>query len=83
MERTAVKAYHEDLCRLSPAALASYSLEQCWGEYVAGGLGRWIWFLPILDSMCPPKMTQYFNDQVQAFIVDHQVTADNSPMPRV
>ena len=27
-------------------------------------LHRWMWMLPVLATMCPPKMTQYFHDQV-------------------
>ena len=78
-----MKAYHEELCRLSPMARESYGLEACWSEYVAGGAGRWLWFLPVLAAMCPPKMAQYFHDQVQAFVADHGITPENAPMPRV
>jgi aminoglycoside phosphotransferase (APT) family kinase protein len=52
-------------------------------EYVQGGVGRWMWLLPVLCSMCPPAMVQYFVDQVAAFAADHGITADNIPMPRV
>lgn len=48
-----------------------------------GGAGRWFWFLPILASMCPPKMTQYFHDQVLAFVRYHNIEPGTCPMPRV
>jgi len=62
---------------------ATYSYAQCKEDFVAGGTGRWLWFMPVLDSMCPDKMTQYFHDQTAAFLKDHGVTPENVPMPRV
>ena len=53
-----------------------------WAEYVEGGLGWWLWFLPRLLSICPPAAAQYFHNQVLAFVVDHGVTLDSVPMMR-
>jgi hypothetical protein len=39
--------------------------------------------LQVLCGMCPPKMVQYFHDQVLAFLLDHHVTAADIVMPRV
>lgn len=61
----------------------SYSYEDCKKQFAEGGAQRWIWFLPLLSSMCPDMMTQYFQDQVSAFLVDHDLTKDNIGCPRV
>jgi hypothetical protein len=82
-ERAAVAAYYAQLCELAPAAAAELSAEACWAEYVAGGVGRWMWLLPLLADMCPAPMARYFHDQVAAFIKDHSVDPANVPMPRV
>jgi hypothetical protein len=78
-----IDCYYEKLCSLNGNVAATMTKEQCRQEYVEGGLGRWLWFLPVLNSMCPPKMTQYFHDQVLAFLNDHGITSANVPMPRV
>ena len=78
-----IDGYYEKLCSLNVEVAATMTKKQCREEYVAGGLGRWLWFLPVLNSMCPPKMTQYFHDQVLAFLNDHGITPANVPMPRV
>jgi len=62
---------------------STYSYAQCKADYVAGGTGRWLWFVPVLATMCPDKMTQYFHDQTLQFLLDHGVTPENVPMPRV
>lgn len=62
---------------------ASYTYEHCQRDFVAGGVGRWVWMLALLSGMCPDVMVQYFHDQVLHFIVDHGVTPETMPMPRV
>jgi thiamine kinase-like enzyme len=62
---------------------ARYTLAQCEADYVAGGVGRWVWLLALLSGMCPDVMTQFFHDQVLAFMVDHGVTPESIAMPRV
>jgi hypothetical protein len=32
-------------------------------EYVRGGMGRWVWFLPLLVDICPPKVAQVGNNR--------------------
>mmetsp|Transcript_4397 Transcript_4397/g.15267 ORF Transcript_4397/g.15267 Transcript_4397/m.15267 type:complete len:371 (-) Transcript_4397:2410-3522(-) len=81
VERQAVAKYHEALKRNN--AEADLSWEECWAEYVAGGIGRWMWMLPILAAMSPPPVAQYFHDQVLAFIKTHLPDPEQAPMPRV
>jgi hypothetical protein len=81
--RSAVESYYARLVELNPSVADSMSLDDCIAEYVSGGAGRWFWFLPILATMCPPAMTQYFHDQVLAFVRYHNITPQTSPMPRV
>mmetsp|Transcript_25605 Transcript_25605/g.56462 ORF Transcript_25605/g.56462 Transcript_25605/m.56462 type:complete len:393 (+) Transcript_25605:98-1276(+) len=81
-EKEAVRGYYAKLCQMNPAVEASLSWDACWQEYVAGGVGKWCWFLPVLSTMCPPAMMQYFHDQLLAFIVTHGVTPQSIGMPR-
>lgn len=81
--RPAVEAYYARLVTLNPSVADSMTLDDCVSEYVNGGAGRWFWFLPILAAMCPPKMVQYFHDQVLAFVNHHNITPETAPMPRV
>ena len=62
---------------------SSWTLEQCWAEYVSGGLGRWLFFLPYDGWGAHHSVSQYFCDQVLAFIRDHGITPDSVPMPRL
>ena len=64
-------------------SLSEYTFEQCFADYVSGGTERWVWFLGLLGTMCPPPMVQYFHDQLLAFVTDHGVTAETVGMPRV
>ena len=89
-ERELVRAYYDELrsvlCARGLAADANaYTFEACWEEYVAGGAGRWAWFVAYLvhaksDS---PKLGQYFHDQLAAFLRDHVSDPLLTPMPRV
>lgn len=80
IEEAAVRQYFDELRVLNPEVAMSW--EQCWAEYSHGGLGRWLWFVPMLCTCCPPKMGQFFHDQVFAFARGHGFTPDNIPMPR-
>lgn len=80
IERASVEKYYQKLKGLNPSI--EMTMSQCWEEYIAGGLGRWLWFIPLLVDMCPPKMGQFFVDQVTHFIETHGIVADNTPMPR-
>ena len=84
IEKDAVAAYYAELKALNP--LIGMTFEQCWNEYIMGGLGRWLFFLPFdgfSDDKQGQKNSQFFADQVLAFIKDHGVTPDSIPMPRV
>ena len=60
-----------------------FSWEDCKRDYSHGGAERWIWLLPLLAEMCPDKMVQFFHDQLQHFLEDHNLNASNIGMPRV
>ena len=64
-ERRLVESYHRRVvealrARGKEVEAQAFTLDQCWGEYVAGGAGRWIWFVPVLASMMHSKMGQFF-----------------------
>lgn len=67
----------------SAVSAERYSFEQCRRDYIAGGVGRWVWLLGLLANMCPDAMVQFFHDQVLHFMLDHGVTPENIEMPRV
>jgi len=84
VEQQAVQAYYSELTTLNPHIASTMTYAECWAEYVAGGLGRWLFFLPYDGWGAPtPAVSQFFCDQVTAFIKRHGVTPDNVPMPRV
>ena len=83
-ERCLVEEYHIQLCanlQEHGQDTDTYTLETCWEEYVAGGVGRWAWFLPLFMGM--PAMAQFFHDQLAAFLADHVPDPATAPMPRV
>lgn len=86
-ETRALKAYHDELVKHWPQTCDrhsdSYSMDQCHHDYVIGGTERWIWLLLALSASCPPPVTQYFHDQVAAFVLDHDVTSAKVGAPRV
>ena len=94
-ERELVAGYHAELVEAlrkkragegdgeggGEAQAAAFTLEACWAEYVAGGVGRWVWFLPMFWQMTP--VAQFFHDQLAQFLKDHVADPANMPMPRV
>ena len=88
-ERAWVEAYHTELvatlrARGLHAEADAYTPDACFAEYVAGGAGRWAWFVPLLTGMASsPPMAQFFHDQLAAFLHDHVPEASAAPMPRV
>jgi aminoglycoside phosphotransferase (APT) family kinase protein len=85
-ESSLVDVYHttltEELRKLGKEAEADvYTRDVCWNEYVAGGAGRWAWFIPLFRANAP--MCQYFADQLSAFLKDHVKNPEDMPMPRV
>lgn len=88
-EQRLLEAYYTTLVKARSAHdvhsdfAAQYTREQCEHDYVHGGAERWVWLAVLLATMCPDSMTQYFVDQLSAFIADHDITPDNIGMPRV
>lgn len=85
-ERAWVAGYHAELvatlrARGRHAEAEGYTLDACFAEYVAGGAGRWLWFMPLFLGM--PAMLQFFHDQLGAFLHDHVPDPALAPMPRV
>ena len=79
-EERLVRLYFNTLQSLG---VADYTWESCWRDYVAGGAGRFLWFVPVLAEMCPEPMVEYFNAQTLAFCRDHGISASNAVAPRV
>jgi hypothetical protein len=84
-----VREYHaalvDNLAKRDGGSRIDYSWEQCWEDYVAGGVGRWVWLLVYIARMptVPAEAVQYFHDQLLAFVTDHAVTPATVGMPRV
>lgn len=82
------KACEEGLVRdyyatLTAGGVTGYTWEECWSDYKRGGSERWMWLMGLLSQLCPPVMNQFFQDQVAAFLHDHNITPENIGMPRV
>ena len=84
-----VRGYHTELVAVLRGRglqneADAYTFDACFAEHVAGGVGRWVWFVPVLQAMgLPPPMNQFFHDQLAAFLHDHITDPSASPMPRV
>jgi thiamine kinase-like enzyme len=81
-EKELVTAYHAKLSKILEGKGAQSSFEDCWSEYVNGGLGKFMWFLPYLVFKCPPGMAAYFAKKVLDFANDHGITKENIQMLR-
>ena len=79
-EHRLLETYHAELVS---QGVSDYTFETCWSDYVAGGVGRWVWLLCVIVQMAPAPMCKYFGDQLLAFMLDHDVTKSNIVMPRV
>lgn len=77
---TGAGKYSEDASKKVDAA--TYSWEECWHDYIHGGIERWVWLFAYLTGLCPDNMNQYFHDQLDAFMKDHNITAENIGLPR-
>jgi len=86
-EKELVTGYHQELVKVlkdTGKDGVQYSFDDCWAEYVAGGFGRWAWFMAYFSLPSnAANLSQFFHDQVAAFCKDHIPTADDAPMPRV
>ena len=58
------------------------TFEECWHEYVYGGVERWVWLLVICNSLFPKPAGDYFYNQVKDFANDHGVNVERIGMPR-
>jgi hypothetical protein len=86
--------YYNVLIANNPTIKTSFSFEDCYKEYVFGGLERWIWLLVYIANMpsCPTVVVQYFHDVVNQFMLDYataspefnySVNPSSIGMPRV
>lgn len=88
-ERELITCYYDHLVKqlqlhgVSQEVVHDFTFEKCWKEYVQGGAGRWLWFVPYLAKVCPASMAQFFHDQLCAFLHDHLPSPSDAPMPRV
>jgi hypothetical protein len=88
-ELSLVREYHaalvENLANRDGEARIDYPWEECWEDYVTGGVGRWVWLLVYIACMpaVPGEAVQYFHDQLLEFASDHGVTPATVGMPRV
>lgn len=67
-----LRHYHEVLTAKTRAGASVPSLEEIKREYVLGGLGRWVWLLAVISTLCPEPMTEFFVHQLTEFLNDHQ-----------
>lgn len=86
-EKQLVQQYHGELLeelksRGHQLEADAFTFERCWSEYVAGGAGRWVFFVPLLFELCGVTMGQFFHDQLAAFLKDHIEDSSTCPMPR-
>jgi len=79
-EKELVEAYFEELKRQNRAIGCSW--EYCWQEYKVGGVERWLWFLVYFVGNGMSEWAQYFHNQIEAFMNDHDLTADDITQPR-
>ena len=95
-----LQQYYSDLCanhlKYHGIELTGYSLDDCFKEFVFGGLERWIWLLVFICGMpsIPPPVAQTFHKAVSQFYHDYSsptegfdsgiiVNIDTIGMPRV
>ena len=48
-----------------------FTFEECYQEYIYGGIERWVWLLCLLGSLCPSSYIQYWVNQLSTFCEDH------------
>jgi hypothetical protein len=83
-----VRGYYDEMVRIGAGANASAmpSWDECWHEYVHGGIARWVWLFAYMSgapsSAIPDKAMSFFTDQLLTFITDHNVTPATIEMPR-
>ena len=79
-EHELLRNYHNQLTRLG----VELSWEECWKEYLVGGLERWLWFLVYFCAQEGPllKWAQFFHDQIKEFVHDHNILPEDITQPR-
>jgi len=65
-----VRCYWEQLVERG-VDRAEFPFEACWSLYETEGVQKWIWLFPIMFMFAPASMMVYFQNQLEAFIVDH------------
>ena len=70
-ERSVLRAYWDRLVACGVDATA-FSWETCWAQY-RSGIDRWLWFIPVL--LLWKYRPQYFADQIDAWLSDHEPRA--------
>ena len=79
-EERLVRSYYDELCLLG---VQNYSFEECWKEYIVGGLERWLWFLVyFLANEAMLDWAQFFHDQMAEFAHDHHIQPQDVTQPR-
>lgn len=60
------------------------SWDECWKEYAIGGVERWLWFLIYFVGSGPSlkDWAQFFHDQINDFMEDHNLTKEDITQPR-
>ncbi|KAG0204088.1 hypothetical protein BGX33_008709 [Mortierella sp. NVP41] len=68
--RVAPKKYWDRLVELRAFRPEEYPLETCWRHFLRGGLEKYLWAFGTICSYSamPPKVVQYLNNQIEAFI---------------
>ncbi|GMH38607.1 hypothetical protein BSKO_06491 [Bryopsis sp. KO-2023] len=78
-EEKLLREYHSELTSQG----VELTWEACKAEYVLGGAEKWFWMLAYLAGSFPDGMAQYFQDQVAAFVNDHNLTPAMVSQPRM
>jgi len=67
-----VRTYWEKLCQLGISE-KEYPFQLCWESFCRGGPERWVWLFVVMAVMpgVPLPLTQYFHNQLLAFIECH------------
>jgi hypothetical protein len=82
-EERLVRNYYEKL--VVELGVPDLSWDDCWSEYKIGGLERWIWFLVYFCAQPDPvmvKWAQFFHNQIQEFVHDHEISPGDVTQPR-
>lgn len=80
-ERAMVELYYERLIASGRVTPESYTMEQCWDDYVFEGAARYVFYMPLFTLNWHLRvMTQEAFDRFEAFCVDHGINGENMRM---